>query len=327
MFDTRWGYLVAGLFLVICLILGIGLAGYFAPQPVIGVVRFEDAVTFQSAADLIEILEAAREDPSVAGIAMDILSPGGLATSSESIFYTMLKVREEKPIVVAIDGLAVSGGYYMAVAGNRIYAPSSSYVGNVGTRGPRPSDPVISPDELSSGPFKLSGGDRFDRIQQLELVKNAFVGNVVHQRANAEMTPLTIDADTVAEARIYLGSEAVAIGMVDAEGGISDAITAAAELAGVRRYRTVDLREHLDLVPEPTPEPVALPASVEAMVAAAPPEAVYLLDSRIALPPSAAASMLEKHLLQLRAVDPASLSASERLDLPVPPSLLPTMGE
>ncbi|MCB0072147.1 MAG: S49 family peptidase [Caldilineaceae bacterium] len=319
MFDSRWGYLVAAIFLVICLVLGIGLAAWYAPQPVIGVVRFEDVIDFNTATELINLLEAARDDGRVAGVAMEILSPGGLATSSESAFYTMLKLREEKPLVVAIDGLAVSGGYYMAVAGNRIYAPSSSYVGNVGTRGPRPSDPAISPDELSSGPFKLSGGDRFDRIQQLELVKEAFVGNVVHQRSNAELNPLTIDAATVAEARIYLGSEAVAVGLVDAEGGISDAIAAAAELAGVDNYQVVNLREFLDMVPEapPTPE---IAASVTRMMNSAPPDAVFLLDSRMALPQAAAASDLDKQLMRLRNVDPATLSATYRPLETAPPT-------
>lgn len=320
MFDNRWGYAVAASFLTACLLLGLGLAGYLAPQPVIGVVRFDDAITFDSAGDLIEVIEAAREDDRIAGVALEILSPGGIATSSESIFYSLLKLRETKPVVVAIDGLAASGGYYMAVAGNRIYAPSSSYVGNVGTRGPRPSDPAISPDELSSGPYKLSGGNRFDQIQQLELVKNAFVGNVVHQRANAEMNPLTIDAATVAEARIYLGSEAVAIGMVDAEGGLSDAVGAAAELAGLTDYRTVDLLDFFHLRPvEPTP--VVL-ARLDAFQATAPAGTIYLLDSRIPLPETISATDLDRQLMHLRAVDPASLTAAQRKSLP-----LPTVGE
>ena len=236
-----WEYLIAALFLTLCLVVGLGLAEIYSPEPVIGVIRFEDALTIESAAELIELIEAARQDDRVAGVALEILSPGGMATSSENVFYALLNLREVKPVVVAVDGLAVSGGYYMAVAANRIYAPSSSYVGNVGTRGPRPSDPAISPEELSSGPFKLTGGNRFDRIQQLDIVKNAFVGNVVYQRSNAEMNPLQIDAEAVAEARIYLGSEAVAVGLIDSEGGISDAIAATAELAGVERYQAVDL--------------------------------------------------------------------------------------
>ncbi|MCB0159626.1 MAG: hypothetical protein KDD83_15945, partial [Caldilineaceae bacterium] len=61
MFDSRWGYLVAAIFLVICLVLGIGLAAWYAPQPVIGVVRFEDVIDFNTATELINLLEAARD--------------------------------------------------------------------------------------------------------------------------------------------------------------------------------------------------------------------------------------------------------------------------
>lgn len=73
--------------------------------------------------------------------ALELSSPGGYATSSETIYYTLLNFRKHKPPVVVVNGLAASGGYYMATAGNRIYASPSSYVGNVGTRGSRPTDP------------------------------------------------------------------------------------------------------------------------------------------------------------------------------------------
>ena len=223
-------------FLLVCLLVGIALGGWLMPEPLVGVVRFDSAIDFATASDLIDVLESARQDDRVAAVVLELASPGGLATSSESIFYTMMRLRAEKPVVVVVDGIAVSGGYYMAAAANRIYAPASSYVGNVGTRGPRPGDPTLAPEEMSSGPYKLSGGSRFDRIHQLDLVRAAFLDNVVHLRRNAESNPLKTDPDTVGEGRIYLGSEAIAIGMVDFEGGRSDAILGAAELAGLRRY-------------------------------------------------------------------------------------------
>ena len=304
-----WEYLIAALFLTLCLVVGLGLAEIYSPEPVIGVIRFEDALTIESAAEVIELIEAARQDHRVAGVALEILSPGGMATSSENVFYALLNLREVKPVVVAVDGLAVSGGYYMAVAANRIYAPSSSYVGNVGTRGPRPSDPAISPEELSSGPFKLTGGNRFDRIQQLDIVKNAFVGNVVYQRSNAEMNPLQIDAEAVAEARIYLGSEAVAVGLIDGEGGISDAIAAAAEMAGVNRYQAVDLPGYFGINEElPAPE---IQGSIHSMAETASADAVFLLDSRIPLPGVIETTELDRHLLELRAVDSGTLNATQ----------------
>ena len=96
-------------------------------------------IDFDSANRFISLLEAARRDEQVARRRARSAQPGGYATSSESIYYTMLNLREEKPLVVVIDGLAASGGYYMAAAGNRIFAPASAYVGNVGTRGGRPT--------------------------------------------------------------------------------------------------------------------------------------------------------------------------------------------
>ena len=306
-----WEYVIGGTILVLCLVIGLGIAEIYSPEPVIGVLRFEDALTIESSGELVEMIEAARQDHRVAGVALEILSPGGLATSSENVFYALLNLREVKPVVVAIDTLAVSGGYYMAVAGNRIYAPSSSYIGNVGTRGPRPSDPAISPDELSSGPFKLTGGNRFDRIQQLDVVKNAFVGNVVYQRSNAEMNPLKIDAEAVAEARIYLGSEAMAVGLIDSEGALSDAIAATAELAGVERYQAVDLFDYLDSESELPVPPIE--ESIRSMAENASAEAIFLLDSRIPLPGVLESTELDQHLLQLRSVDASTLNPTQSL--------------
>ena len=190
---------------------------------------------------IVSLLEKARQDPAIAAVVLEIRSPGGLATSSENIFYSMLRLRAEKPLVVVIDGMAASGGYYMAAAANRIYAPASAYVGNIGTRGPRPSDPYISPDELSTGPYKFAGGSRFDQIYQLELIKEGFVNNVIAQRLNSPVNPLKLDKKTIEEGRLYLGSEAVAVGLVDLEGARSDGIIGAAELAGLRSYRVEPL--------------------------------------------------------------------------------------
>lgn len=301
-----WEYIVAAAVLVVCLVGGIWLGRAVAPEPVIGVVRFEAVIDFFTAQQMIELLEEARRDPRVAGVVVEILSPGGYATSSESIFYSMLKLRAEKPLVVAIDGLAVSGGYYMAAAGNRIYAPGSSYVGNIGSRGSRPTDPYIAPEELASGPFKLTGGSRFDRIHQFDLVKENFLQNVVHQRRNAALNPLQADPDVLAEARFYLGSEAVALGLVDAEGGLSDAIQAAAELAGVRAHSVVNLVDYF--YGPPTGLVYAdFQGAIQNMLQTAPPDAVFLLDSRMPLPGLGEDSAIDRHLMELRRIAPARL--------------------
>jgi protease IV len=307
------GWLALG-FLALCLVAGLLIGAFMAPQPVIGVVRFADIIWTDTADRLTQVIEAARQDDRVAGVVLELDSRGGLATSSEKLFYTLLKLRQEKPLIVVVDGIAASGGYYMAVAGNRIYAAPSSYIGNVGVRGPRPFDPLLFPDELSTGPYKLTGGDRFDQIRQLDLLKEAFVGNVVHQRLHAAVNPLKVDAQTVAEAHIYVGSEALGIGYIDGEGSRSDAVLAAAELAGVSEYATQDLIDYFGFPfrlehQEPT---VNFSQKVAQRLVNAPKDALYFLDSRIPLTGLADPTALERTLARLLATAPAQLSQNRQ---------------
>jgi len=271
-----WETLATVTFLIVCLTAGLVLGELYAPKPVIGVVRFEGFIDSASAQPIGAILDAARQDDRVAGVVMEISSYGGGVGGSEKLYHAMLQLRQQKPLVVAIDGVAVSGGYYMAVAGNKIYAPASAEVGNVGARTGRPPDPGISPFELTTGPYKLSGGSRFDSVRQLELTKEAFVSNVVRQRSQSPYNPLQIDARTVAEAHIYLGSEALAIGLIDAHGSRSEAILDAAELAGAKKYQVVELSDYLGLPAEPS-------FDVQSLIEGALPGTVFLLDSRIPL--------------------------------------------
>lgn len=304
--SNGWELPVSIGFLVLCLFGGLLLGTTNAPKPAIGVVRFADIIYPDSANRLLQVVNAALHDNSIAGVVLEIDSPGGYATSSESMFYSLLQLRNEKPLVVNIDGMAASGGYYMAVAANQIFAAPSSYIGNVGVRGPRPFDPYIDPLELSTGPYKLVGASRFEQIHQIELLKDAFVGNVVHQRSHATVNPLMIDADAVAEAKLYPGSEALGIGYIDAEGSRSDAIRAAGELAGLADYDVVDLIDYygFNFRIEYQAPTVSFADMAAKVFTGAPENAIYFLDSRIPLPSVAPRSAFEQHLLKLRAATP-----------------------
>lgn len=317
-----WEYAIWAVILVGCLVVGVWYSPQIVPEPVVGVVRFEGAIDFAAADQLINLLEAARQDPTVAAVVLEVLSPGGLATSSESVFYTLLRLRAEKPVVVVVDGLAASGGYYIAAAANRIYVPASASIGNIGTRGGRPKAPYISPLEMSTGPYKFAGGSFFDQINQLDLVKEAFVNNVIAQRINSPVNPLKLDKRTIQEGRLYLGSEAVAVGLADLEGGRTDAILAAAELAGLPHYRVEQLAVYLgiDYMPEEEYQ-----ATVAKMAATAPPDAVFLLDSRIALPGLQESDAVRDHMLNLRrnAPMPWALPSVRGLPAASPPAVSP----
>lgn len=277
-----WEFAIATVFLVLCAIIGLYITDDVAPRPAIGLVRFEGEIDLAAADNLITLLEAARKDDRVAGVVLELMSPGGYATSSESIYYALLNLRAKKPVVVVVDSLAASGGYYMAAAGNRIFAPASAYIGNVGTRGGRPTDPTLATDELTSGPYKLEGGSRFDQIHQLDLVAQSFVQNVVSQRSASPVNPLKLTPEELGEARIYLGSEALALGLIDGEGSRSEGISAAAELAGLEDYEVVELRTLLGI---PAPEPlIGQNQSTLSLLTNAPVGVILMLDSRIPLP-------------------------------------------
>lgn len=161
-----------------------------------------------------------------------MLSPGGFATSSESIFYTLLRLREEKPLVVVIDGMAARADT-MAAAANRIFAPSTRMWATSAPRGGRPTDPGPGARRIEQRPLQVGGRQPFRPIHQLDLVAQP-LRNVVAQRAASAVNPLKLTLEELGEARLYLGSEALALGLIDAEGGRTDGILAAAELAGLK---------------------------------------------------------------------------------------------
>ncbi len=93
MHGKSWEIAIGAGALLICLVAGIVLGMWLAPKPVVGLLRFEGAIDIGSAETLISALEEARQDDKVAAVVLELSSPGGLATSSESIYYTLLNLR------------------------------------------------------------------------------------------------------------------------------------------------------------------------------------------------------------------------------------------
>ena len=105
-----WTIWLEVVFLVICLGVGLVLARVVAPKPIIGVAHFEGLIDAASAQQMGKILETAGQDRRVVAVVMEINSYGGDASSSEKVYHAMVTMRQQKPLVVAIDGAATSGG-------------------------------------------------------------------------------------------------------------------------------------------------------------------------------------------------------------------------
>ena len=225
---------------VLPLVLGTILSALLVPAPQIGVIRFEDVIWGGSVPYLGAMLDRVQRDPRIRGVVLEIDSPGGEVTATEELYYRLLQLRQHKPLVVTVDYLAASGGYYVAAAGDYILVKPASLVGNIGVISFLPSaDEQRFTDEsyVSTGPFKFSGGSRGDFMRQIELSKLGFLEAVYAQRGGK----LQVDRETLSSGEVFMGLQAQRMGLVDALGANSEAVERAANLARVAHYQVVNV--------------------------------------------------------------------------------------
>lgn len=197
-------------------------------------------------------LKEAREDDDVKAIVLRIDSPGGSALTSDLIWREIEVTKKVKPVVVSMGNLAASGGYYIACNADKIFAENSTITGSIGVFGMLPNFSQISNkyginSELVETHKNASGYTPFEPLDNdfrsftqegVELVYTTFVNRVASGR---KMTFAQVDA--IAQGRVWSGSDALKLGLVDKIGGMDDAIAYAASLAKVKEYATVEYPE------------------------------------------------------------------------------------
>ncbi len=184
----------------------------------------------------------------IRGVVVRIDSPGGSASASESIWQGLRRVAARKPVWVSVGSMAASGGYYIAVAGDRIYVNPSSIVGSIGvvggkivlagtmeklhvnvvtrTRGSSAGLMSTQREWLPSERAKVEG--------RMRAVYTQFVERVQAGRSG-------IDIGATAEGRLFTGQQGVALRMADELGGLHDAVTG---LAASLKLGTYDLMDY-----------------------------------------------------------------------------------
>ena len=192
---------------------------------------------------LVRTLGEYRDDPSVAAVVLRINSPGGVVGPTQEIFSAVDRVRAAgKPVVASLGAVAASGGYYVAVAANRIFASPGTLTGSIG---------VIMQLANVEGLLKKVGVDyvvvkagaykdigNFARAMRPEerQALQVLLDDVYGQFVTAVAARRGLDRNMVlgfADGRIYSGQQARALKMVDEMGGLEDAIEAAGKLAGI----------------------------------------------------------------------------------------------
>ena len=197
-------------------------------------------------------LQEARKDDKVKAIVIRVDSPGGSALTSELIWREIELTKKSKPIVVSMGNLAASGGYYIACNANKIIAEPSTITGSIGVFGILPnmtelsnkigiSTSQVKTHEHSAGysPFRPID-EKFKEVttESVEHIYDTFVSRVA---AGRNMTVEQVDA--IAQGRVWTGSEALKIGLVDQLGGLDLALKEAAALAKIKKFKTQNYPE------------------------------------------------------------------------------------
>ncbi len=226
-------------FVVLGLVLG-GLISLPAiPKPNIATMTISGPIFNQDYVNgILDKLEYARNNASIKAVVLQIDSPGGGVSAIEQIYLDVLRLRQHKPVVVSVGTVAASGGYYVAVASNFIYAEPSSNIGNIGAWVSLPEPAELDEDVGTTGPFKAIGGSRRKTIAHLEMIRQEFVGAVMLQRGDR----LQLSEEELSRAEIYVGVEGLRYGLIDEIGTRTAAIEKAASLAGLRNYGIVKIR-------------------------------------------------------------------------------------
>ncbi|MGH3148412.1 MAG: signal peptide peptidase SppA [Rubrobacter sp.] len=194
---------------------------------------------------LADALRQAASDPSVAAVVLEVNSPGGGVTASDEMHQSILDFREndDKPVVVSMADTAASGGYYISTAADRIVANETTITGSLGVifrlnNFTGASDKYgIDQVVIKSGEFKdLGSSFRKMKPEEREIYQALvdesyaeFVSVIVQGRGLHEER-----VREIADGRIYSGSQAKELGLVDSFGGIDEAAAIAEDLANAK---------------------------------------------------------------------------------------------
>ncbi len=229
------------LFVVVPLVIGIAVAVTYIPKPAVGLIRLDTDIWYGSNFLVMKQIEEARKDPKIQAIVLVMDSPGGEVVASQNMYLELLKLRREMPVVGSIDNIAASGGFYVIMAADPIFAKPSSDVANVGVWSFAPPELGVNDAVLASGPFKLTASNKDEFLQSIEAIKQEFIETVFSQRGER----IKVERTELAKGLLYSGREALNMGLIDRLGTQNEAIELAAKQAGLTRYDTVDLQERV----------------------------------------------------------------------------------
>lgn len=197
-----------------------------------------------------EALKKIREDESVKALVLRVNSPGGSAQASEIIWHEINLTKEKMPVIVSMGDYAASGGYYISANADTIVADNNTLTGSIGVFGLLMNTKALfentiglKSDTVNTNP----NADFYNTNRDMSAVEQEILRRSVNKtyqlflKRVADGRGMSVaDVDKIAQGRVWTGTNAKELGLVDVLGGIDVAIKIAAERAGVESYELAE---------------------------------------------------------------------------------------
>jgi len=198
-----------------------------------------------------DVIRKARLDTTIKAVVLRVNSPGGNAIASDIMWRELELTAKSKPLVISMGNYAASGGYFISAPASKIYASPTTISGSIGVFGLIPNaeklleeklgltTEIVSTNKNSDFPSIVRPMNTYEKEVMQKSVEDAysdFVGKVANGR---KMTAASVDS--IGQGRVWTGTSANKIGLVDEMGGLKAAIKGAADLAGLDSYSIREL--------------------------------------------------------------------------------------
>jgi len=211
--------------------------------------KSEDAAKGSAfSSDIVKCMRAATDDPGVKAIVLRVNSPGGTPVAAEEIISQINRTKAVKPVVVSMGDMATSAAYYISSQANRIVANPDTFTGSIGViwtfknKSKAYDELGVTVYVAKSGNYKDMGSDWRGLTESEKSYVNAIINEsydrFVYNVAMGRNLPVD-KVREIADGRVYTGTTAKSMGLVDDIGGLYDAVAVAKNMSNVKGKATI----------------------------------------------------------------------------------------
>ena len=223
------------------------IAVYYAYGDIDGSTSADEGINSEK---VIRDLRKLREDETIKAVVLRVNSPGGSAYGSEQIWREVVLLKEKKPVIVSMGDYAASGGYYISCAADCIVADPTTLTGSIGIFGMFPNMEGLLTDKLGlhfdmvkTNPYADMGDITrpFNAAEKEAMQNHINNGYKLFVKRCADGRGMSVEAiEKIAEGRVWTGTTAKELGLVDELGGLDKALEIAAQKAEVEAYSVLN---------------------------------------------------------------------------------------